>query len=288
MNRVGVFLRSTGIEDIAQALSAVRERIGSEVIHLSKLPDRYYTAKGVKEVDEMLRDAGVRADAVTIVHDGESYRDIQSVRETVGYLPPATVEERVEYSFRCADLAAGIGAPVVTTHMGILPKDEKAAGYRRLLDAVTRVAGYCTSRGVNLALETGQETAQEMRTFLDNIEGLDVGINLDPANLVLYGMDDPIRFTEALADRIVGFHAKDGLPPQTSGALGTEVSPGEGAAEVAECVEYLLEYGYSGSFVIENYVNRHGSVDEKIGELVKVKRFLDSIIEAHDARTKKG
>ena len=227
----------------------------------------------------MLEEAGIRADAVTIVHAGESYAAIDAVWRTVGYLPAETVDQRVEYSLRCVELTAGIGAPVVTTHMGMLPKDEHDAGHQRLLRAVTRVAEYCAEKGVRLALETGQETADEMTAFLSKISGLDIGINLDPANLVLYDMDDPLSFARKFADRIISFHAKDGLPPTSPELLGKEVSPGKGQAKVADCVRYLLEHGYQGSFVIENYVKRNDSVEEKIKELRSVKAFLDSIID---------
>ncbi len=127
MNRVGVFLRCTGLTGIREGLAAIREKVGVDLIHVSKLPDRCYTPGGIAEVGAALKEAGVRADAVTIVHDGESYADIETVRRTVGYLPPETLDQRIEYSLRCVDLAEGIGVPIVTTHMGILPESPRHA-----------------------------------------------------------------------------------------------------------------------------------------------------------------
>jgi len=271
-NEIGVFLKCTGIQDPEKALAAVKE-LGLNVIQVSKLPDEYYSEEGARRFVELLERYGIKASSVVIVHEGERYSNWQTVEKTVGYLPPETLQDRLEYSRRCIDFAAAVGAPTVTTHMGVLPHDSSAAGYQRLLGAVREVASYCKSREVILALETGQETAAELVEFIDHV-GEDVKVNFDGANFIIYGLDDPLEALEILKDLIVSVHAKDGLPPTEPGLLGKEVPLGEGKAEVCETVRKLVRSGYAGPFIMEIYAGK-----DRLSELRKGKAFLENCLE---------
>lgn len=270
-NEIGVFLKCTGIQDPRKALAAVKG-LGLSVIQVSKLSDSYYSEEGALKFTELLENYGIEASAVCIVHEGERYDDWETVEKTVGYLPPETLPKRLEYSRRCIDFAAAIGAPIVTTHMGILPKDPSSSGYERLLRAVREVAGYCRNKGVALALETGQETGVELLEFISRV-GEDVKVNFDGANLILYGLDDPLGALDILKDFIVHVHAKDGLPPIRPGLLGREVPLGEGKAEVCKTVRNLVKSGYTGPFIMEIYAGA-----DRLLELRKGKVFLENCL----------
>ena len=69
-------------------------------------------------------------------------------------------------------------------------------------------------------------------------------------------------------------HVKDALLPDAPGAMGREVRPGEGRAELAECFRMLRAAGYTGALVIENYVAR-GLKTDPMDELRIAKTFLD-------------
>jgi len=277
-DRIGVFLACLGVSDVAEALALVRKRLSLRVIQVSKLPDHYYSPQGARQLSGLLADAGISADSVVIVHEGESYADMKTVRESVGYLPEERLEERIEYSRRCVDLAVALGAPRVTTHMGVLPEDQSDPGYARLLFAVREVGAYAKARGVTLALETGQETAQALLEFLGKVSDLSVGVNFDPANLVLYDVDDPLHSLQVLRKHVIGVHVKDGIPPRVPGQLGQEVSPGRGKARLAECLKYLAASGYEGTFIIENYVARGAPLEQRIGELRYARRFVEGTL----------
>ena len=277
-HEIGVFLRCVGADDPAEALALVRDRLGLDLVQLSKLPDEYYTDEGARRVERMLGDAGVRAQSVVIVHDGESYADMAAVRQTVGYVPEETMAPRVEYSRLCVDLAAALGVEIVTTHIGVAPSDESDPVYSRLLEAVGRVGVYGRMHGIMLALETGQESARELVDFMDRLPGIPLGVNFDPGNYAIYDSDDALAAVKLLRERIVGVHVKDGVPPDRPGALGKEARPGEGKARLGECLRYLAETGYEGAYIIENYVARGGTVDEKLGELERAKRFTEEAL----------
>ena len=133
-NAVGVFLRCTGQDDPLRALQAVKS-LGVDTIQVSKLPDRFYTPEGAAEFAGMLRTTGIRADSVVAVFAGESYADRDTVVRTVGLRPLHLIKERLEYLRKCVDFADGIGARIVTFHMGFLPEDPESEAYRAILAA---------------------------------------------------------------------------------------------------------------------------------------------------------
>ena len=271
-SRIGVFLRCTGQNDPLLALQAVKS-LGLETVQVSKLPDRFYTPEGGAEFAGMLRASGILADSVVAVFAGESYADRDTVVRTVGFRPLPLIKERLEYLRKCVDFAAAIGARIVTFHMGFLPEDPKAEAYRAMLAAVTDIAGYAATKQITISLETGQETGQQLAAFLDQITVARVGVNFDPANLVIYGVDSPSQALKHVVARVTSVHVKDALLPATPGAMGREVRPGEGRAELAECFRILRASGFTGALVIENYVARELKTDP-MDELRMAKAFL--------------
>jgi sugar phosphate isomerase/epimerase len=270
---VGVFLRSTGHEDPAKALEAVRA-LGLTLIQVGRLADRFYTPEGATEFAGLMKDAGIRAASVVIVFDGESYQDREAVERTVGFRPVALVAERLAYARRVIDFAAAIGTSIVTLHVGFLPKDPNAAIYQSMLKATDDLARYAAGQRVTIALETGQETAQELERFLDRITSARVAVNFDTANLILYGLDSPPAALKRLLGRVTSLHIKDGLPPADARSLGRETRLGEGRADVAECLHILRDANFEGALIIENYVWRQTKTDP-IEELRRAKTFIE-------------
>jgi L-ribulose-5-phosphate 3-epimerase len=56
-------------------------------------------------------------------------------------------------------------------------------------------------------------------------------VNFDPANMILYGMGDPVDAVRTLAPRIAQVHVKDALPTRVPGTWGSEVRVGSGAVD---------------------------------------------------------
>ena len=273
-NPVGVFLRCTGEENPLRALAAVKA-LGLNTIQVSRLPDRFYTPEGAKEFAGMLKTAGIRADSVVAVFDGESYKDRDTVVRTVGFRPVKLIPQRLEYARKCVDFAEAIGAGIVTFHMGFLPVKAEDPAYQAMLKAVTELAAYAGRKKVTISLETGQETGEGLAAFLDKITVARVGVNFDPANLVIYGVDSPSAALKSFVSRVTSVHVKDALPPEKAGAMGREVRPGEGRAELRECFDILRESGFEGALIIENYVWR--SLKTKPPDELRIaKSFIES------------
>jgi quinoprotein glucose dehydrogenase len=271
--QIGVFLRSTGHEDPAKALDAVKS-LGVDLIQVSRLPDRFYTPQGATEFAGMMKRAGVRAASVVIVFDGESYKDRDAVEKTVGFRPTTLIPDRLVYARRVVDFARAIGSSIVTFHVGFVPKDPNDPIYQSMLKATDDLARYAGGKRVTVSLETGQETAEELEAFLDRITSARVGVNFDTANLVLYGMDAPPAALKRLLRRVTSLHIKDGLPPADGRSLGRETRLGEGRAGVSECLRILREAKFEGPLIIENYVWRQTQIDP-LDELRRAKAFIE-------------
>ena len=177
---------------------------------------------------------------------------------------------RIEKTKRIVDLAAEFETNVVTTHIGVIPADERDPRYRVMLGALTVCGLYAKSRGVTLAVETGPEKAATLKKFVERTEG-GVGVNLDPANFVMVTAQDPVEAVYLLKEYIVHTHLKDGRkldPAQTpeevyhAFALGgvealnacdgfEELPIGRGDVDWKAYLRALTDVGYSGFLTVE-------------------------------------
>jgi sugar phosphate isomerase/epimerase len=184
---------------------------------------------------------------------GESYADIPTVQRTVGFVPPATRAERELRTLAVADFAAALGVPSIATHIGFVPEDRSSPDYIAVREMVRRVCDRAAAHGQTFALETGQEPAPALLQFLLSAERANLGINFDPANMILYGTGDPIEALDILAPHVITVHVKDGdwPPPAVPGALGHEQPLGQGAVGMERFIAKLKEIGYKGPLTIE-------------------------------------
>jgi sugar phosphate isomerase/epimerase len=201
----------------------------------------------------VLRTEGFHLSTVFAAYIGEDYADIPTVERTVGFIPESTRDERERRTYEISDFAAGIGCPSIACHIGFVPHDATHPNYIAIRDLVRRVCDYAAKNGQTFALETGQEPADVLLAFFRDVGRPNLGINFDPANLILYGTDDPLPALGLLGKHVISVHAKDGDWPPTDkpGALGTEKPLGQGAVDIPRFVEKLREIGYDGQVNVE-------------------------------------
>ncbi len=185
---------------------------------------------------------------------GESYESIPICASTVGFVPTATRRERELRTYAVSDFARSLGIPGVAAHIGCLPEDPSDPEHVAVLELVRRVCDRCAQNGQTFALETGQEPADALLEFLQAVERPNLGINFDPANMILYGSGEPMDALHTLADQLVTVHCKDGTWPETPGEWGRETPLGDGAVGMARYVATLREVGYCGPLVIEREI----------------------------------
>lgn len=216
-----------------------------------------YQPQGMKSA---WRDALAQEDFAVVTafcsYVGERYDDIPTVERTVGFVPPSTRKEREQRTIEVSDFAASIGVKSIACHVGFVPEDESSAEYTALRDLVRRICDHAAGNGQTFVLETGQEPAAALLQFIAAVDRPNLGINFDPANMVLYGTGDPIQALEILGPKVVSVHAKDGTwpPAGVPGALGVEQPLGQGAVGMELFVNKLKQVGYKGTINVEREV----------------------------------
>ena len=227
-----------------------------------------------KSLIDQIADVGIDVTAVFATFSGESYADIPTVKETVGYLNEGTREERLSLTETISDFARALDVDEVAAHVGFVPEESDDPAYRPMVEAVGRLADYCKKNGQVFALETGQESAPALLSFLGDLGRDNVKVNFDPANMILYGSGEPIEALGIVADHVVSVHAKDGKWPTEEGQLGSEFRLGEGDVGIDRFVARLKEIGYGGPLTVEREIP---DWDQKVKDLVEAKKLLEGL-----------
>lgn len=205
-----------------------------------------------------------------------------------GFTVPENNVWKVEKSKEILELAKELETDIVTTHIGVVPEDPNHDRYKIMQEACFSLAEYADKLDAHFAIETGPETSAVLKNFLDSLGSKGVGVNLDPANLVMVTGDDPVKAVHNLKDYIVHTHAKDGkqlfyLDPEIVYGIKKgiiveddsfiEVPLGEGSVDFPNYLKALEEIGYKGFLTIEREVGDDPAAD--IGNAVE---FLKKII----------
>jgi sugar phosphate isomerase/epimerase len=220
--------------------------------------------------------AGFKVVTVFAAYDGEDYADIPTVQRTVGFIPPATRAEREKRTLALSDFAARLGVGSIACHVGFVPEDANDPDYLAVREMVRRVCDYAAKHGQTFALETGQERAETLLHFINDVNRPNLRINFDPANLILYGTDEPISALRKLAPLVISVHCKDGdgPPPGKPGALGAERPLGKGSVGIAQFVKTLKEIGFDGPLNVERETENQQERLRDMGEGVSLLRRL--------------
>src|SRR5262249_2755276 len=147
--------------------------------------------------------------------------------------------------------AAKLSLRLVTFHAGFLPHDQADPAFVKLLGRIRRVAELFAAKGIDLAFETGQETAEILRAFLETLGLRNGGVNFDPANMILYDKGNPIDALQTLAPWLKQCHIKDANKTKVPGTWGEEVVVGTGQVDWVGFFRALHDHRYSGYLAIE-------------------------------------
>jgi L-ribulose-5-phosphate 3-epimerase len=200
---------------------------------------------------------------------------------------------KIEKSKRIMELAKELDTSVVTTHIGVIPEDSNHPGFKIMQEACGKLGEYGEKLGACFAIETGPETAKTLGGFLKSLKTKGVGVNLDPANLVMVTGDDPVAAVHTLKDFIVHTHAKDGIMLKKiqaetvynffaeGGIEGInleecfkEVPLGEGSVDFDKYLAALDVVGFKGFLTIEREVGENPEKDiRKAVEFLKGKLY---------------
>ena len=233
----------------------VAHELGVPTVHLHTPSRHSRTPQRASEFLDQLSDLGIRITCLFGGFEGESYADIPTVKRTVGLVPRETRAARTAELKEIADFARELSVDVVGVHIGFVPHDPADPDYRELLDLARGLCDHCGRNSQALHLETGQEPADVLIRFLDDVGRDNLFVNFDPANMILYGAGQPLPALELLGARVRSVHCKDAKWSNRPGETwGREVPLGDGDVDFAAFLATLERIGYDGPLTIEREI----------------------------------
>lgn len=197
----------------------------------------------------------VQCTAVFGGFEGESYADIPTVVKTVGLVPEATRAGRLSEMLEIANFTKWLGCDTVALHLGFIPHDSTVDGYADIVKVTQQLCDHCGEQDQYLHLETGQETAEGLLEFIEQVGRKNLKINFDPANMILYGTGEPIEALKKVGHHVRSVHCKDGTwSDQPGETWGAEVPLGKGDVGMETYLTTLKEIGYQGPLTIEREI----------------------------------
>lgn len=219
-------------------------------------------------VQDLLAESGISIVSGMFSTIGEDYTSPETIRKTGGVVLDEYWDENLKLAESAAGAAAAMGLKYVSVHAGFLPHDAADPEFEKLSLRVVKLADIFGAKGMEILLETGQETARTLLLFLDEMKRLGAGnvaVNFDPANMILYDMDDPIEALRLLAPQVKQVHVKDAKRTAVKGQWGEEVVVGAGEVDWRAFVGILAENDFEGGYIFEREMGDSRVEDIKQG-----------------------
>ena len=193
---------------------------------------------------------------------------------SLGLVPPEYRAMRVKNLCDGADFAKKLGVTDVVTHMGFIPEDPNDPLFPGFCLAVRTVAKHLKENGQYLLFETGQETPVAMLRCFEKVGTDNLAVNLDTANLILYGKANPVDSLDVFGKFVRNVHAKDGCYPVNGHDLGVETPIGQGKVDFVAFLRKLKALGYDGPITIEREIKG----EQQLIDILAAKTYLEDAI----------
>lgn len=217
---------------------------------------------------------GIEVTALNTAGPGPAVWDFYQGPLTIGLVPRQYRRQRIDHLKRASDFAKKCDIPALHTHCGFIPENPNDPIYEEAVTAIREVVTHCKGNGQTFLYETGQETPITLLRTIKDV-GLDnQGINLDTANLILYGKANPVDALDVIGPLVRGLHAKDGLYPTDPHKLGEEVPIGQGKVDFPQLIKRLKQFNYRGPITIEREIE--GA--QQLEDVRRAKAYLESLI----------
>jgi sugar phosphate isomerase/epimerase len=266
---IGVCSWSLQVTSIPE-LKGFLNRLGIDVVQIACGDPHHASWAEGDAMPAAAKTAGFRMSGTMLGFPGEDYTTPQTIEKTGGFSDPATRPERLDRFRWGLARTKELGLADIMLHAGFIPEIGDP-GRKAFLDTLASVSDLAARAGVTVAFETGQESAALLRQTLDDLKCPNLKVNFDPANMLLYDKDDPLKAVELLAPDIRSVHVKDANRPLVKGTWGSEVPLGEGQTGTVAFVETLKKVGYRGPLCIEREV---GNQTERFRDIAHGVSFL--------------
>lgn len=232
------------------------------------------TDETAEKMNKLSSEFGMEITAFWCGWSGPVIWDFKSGPNTLGLVP-------VEYRFiRMRELINGlnfakkIGVNDVVTHAGFIPENPSSSEYLGLVEVIRFIANHAKDNGQNFLFETGQETPVALLRLINDVGTGNLGVNLDPANLLMYGKANSVDAVEIFEKYIKGVHGKDGMYPTDGYHLGEEKRIGDGYVNYPLFIEKLKAVGYDGAITIEREITG----EKQLEDIKYAKEYLEKLI----------
>lgn len=243
--------------DIAGVADAMKN-IGLEHVHLG-----VRAAVENPDVLAAIRKQSWTITATMIDFPQEDYSSLDAIKATGGIVPDDCWDRNRKLFLGAAEVTAKLGVKYISTHAGFIDESDPAYA-RKVHDRIKSLADAAAKKKLTLLLETGQETAEELRAFLEEIDHPAIAVNFDPANMILYDKGDPIEALHTLGPWIRHLHVKDATRTKQPGTWGAEVPWGKGEVGAKAFINALKEIGFKGAMAIEREAGNDRPADIKL------------------------
>jgi sugar phosphate isomerase/epimerase len=245
----GIFTSIHG--GLGAGLDAVNE-LGVSTVHLHTPTAEYRTPDRTAEIRDQFAQAGIEITVVFIGFEDDDYTTPEIVKETVGLVPQERRARRLQETLEISDFARALGVDAIGMHLGFVPTDPADADFAAVVEVTRQVCDRCAQNGQHFNLETGQETAAELLSFIRAVERENLAVNFDPANMILYGAGEPIEALDKVGAYVKSVHCKDASKTRQSGQPWYEDAPlGKGDVGIEAFLRKLNDLGYEGPLTIE-------------------------------------
>ena len=248
-------LREIGLSRVQLALDPLRDN-----------PDIW------NKTPELFAAAGIEIVSGMFGTIGEDYTTLETIKETGGVLPDQHWESNWEGIQKISEIANELNLKLVTFHAGFLPHEESDPNFTKLMNRIELIAELFSDKNIDLGFETGQETADTLKIFLEKLNKPSVGVNFDPANMILYAKGDPFKALNTLSPFLKQCHIKDATTTKEPGTWGEEVVVGTGEVDWSAFFTALKTLGFDGDCCIEREAG-----DQRIIDIRSASEFVGKL-----------
>lgn len=271
---IGTCVYLNDINELPQKFQTLRDGGFCSCQLLSWQP-AFWTDENAAALHAMLEEYGVTPSAFWCGWEGPTAWNFYEGQKTLGFVPPEYRTMRIKNLCDGADFAHKLQITDVVTHMGFIPENPYDPQFLPFCAAVRQVAEHLKGNGQFLLFETGQETPVTMLRCFEQVGCDNLGVNLDTANLILYGKANPVDALDVFGKYVRGLHAKDGRYPTNGHDLGEETRIGDGKVDFRALFVKLHELGYDGSVTIEREID--GA--QQNADILYARDYLQNIID---------
>lgn len=251
------------------------ERLGLKSCQLVSWRFDLFTDEMAEKVKETAEKYGVEITALWCGWSGPAVWNFEEGPLTLGIVPAAYRMQRCKELKQGSDFAKKIGVKDVVTHLGFIPETPSSEQYLEVVSVIRDLGNYMKNNGQRFLFETGQETPVTIKRLIEDAGTGNLGLNLDPANLILYGKANPVDALDVFGEYVYGVHAKDGNYPTDSHNLGMETKIGEGQVDFPRFINKLKKCGYDGALTIEREI----SGEQQTKDILESIGYLNELIE---------